>query len=170
MKLMVLDGNSIINRAFYGIRLLSTRDGLYTNAVYGFLAILNKLLDEDQPDALCVAFDLAAPTFRHLEYDGYKKHRKQMPDELAVQMPVLKEVLDAMNIPRYELEGYEADDLIGTIGRMCTEAGWECIAVTGDKDSLLLLLDTVRSSSLRPYGTDGNHAVHTGELIGTVRL
>lgn len=143
MKLMVLDGNSIVNRAFYGIRLLSNREGLYTNAVYGFLMILSKLLDQERPDALCAAFDLAAPTFRHQEYEEYKAGRKPMPDELAVQIPVLKQVLDAMNIPRYELEGYEADDLIGTIGRKCEAGGWDCQIVTGDRDSLQLITGRV---------------------------
>ena len=139
MKLMVIDGNSIVNRAFYGIRMLNTRDGTPTNAVFGFLNILQKLLHEEEPDALCVTFDLKAPTFRHLKYDGYKAQRKGMPEELAVQMPILKEVLDAMNIPRYELSGWEADDLIGTVARKCEAAGWQCIAVTGDKDSFQLI-------------------------------
>jgi len=142
MKLMVIDGNSILNRAFYGIRLLSTASGLYTNAVYGFLNILQRLISEDKPDALCVTFDLKAPTFRHKMYDGYKASRKGMPDELAMQVPYIKSVLDAMNIPRYELEGYEADDLIGTISRRCADAGWDCIAVTGDRDSLQLITDS----------------------------
>ena len=142
MKLMVIDGNSILNRAFYGIRLLSNASGLYTNGIYGFLTILQRLLSEDKPDALCVTFDLKAPTFRHKMYDGYKASRKGMPDELAMQVPYIKSVLDAMNIPRYELEGYEADDLIGTISRRCSDAGWECIAVTGDRDSLQLITDT----------------------------
>lgn len=142
MKLMVIDGNSILNRAFYGIRLLSTASGLYTNAVYGFLNIMQKLLSEDEPDALCVTFDLKAPTFRHKMYDGYKASRKGMPDELAMQLPYIKSVLDAMNIARYELEGYEADDLIGTISRRCSDAGWECIAVTGDRDSLQLITNS----------------------------
>ncbi len=144
MKRMVIDGNSIVNRAFYGVRLLSTRDGLYTNAVFGFLNILQKLLDEETPDALCVTFDLKAPTFRHLAYEGYKAQRKGMPDELAMQMPVLKDVLDAMNISRYELEGWEADDLIGTIAARDTAAGWETVIVTGDKDSLQLITDSAR--------------------------
>jgi DNA polymerase-1 len=139
MKLMILDGNSIFNRAFYGIRLLATSDGLYTNAVYGFLAILRKLLNEDKPDALCVAFDLPAPTFRHTMYEGYKATRKGMPEELAVQLPWLKDVLSAMNIPRLELEGYEADDILGTVSVKCNEAGWDCIIVTGDRDRLQLI-------------------------------
>ena len=141
MKLMVIDGNSIVNRSFYGVRPLTTRDGLYTNAVYGFVTTLQRLLDEEAPEALCVTFDRREPTFRHLEYEGYKAQRKGMPEELAQQMPVLKEVLDAMDIPRYELAGFEADDLIGTISRKCEAAGWDCVVVTGDKDSLQLVTD-----------------------------
>jgi len=143
MKLMVIDGNSIVNRAFYGVHMLTTRDGTPTNAVYGFLNILFKLVDEEKPDALCCTFDMRAPTFRHLAYEGYKAQRKGMPEELAAQMPILKDVLDAMNIPRYELEGWEADDLIGTIARRDEAAGWETVAVTGDKDSLQLVDDHV---------------------------
>lgn len=143
-KLMVIDGNSIMNRAFYGIRLLTTRDGTPTNAVYGFLNILLKLLEEEEPDALCVCFDLAAPTFRHLAYAGYKAQRKGMPGELAAQMPLVKEVLDAMNIPRYELEGWEADDLIGTVSVKDTSAGWDTVIVTGDRDSLQLITEHTR--------------------------
>lgn len=139
MKLMVIDGNSIVNRAFYGVRMLNTKDGTPTNGVFGFLNILQKLIHEENPDALCVTFDLKAPTFRHEKYEGYKAQRKGMPEELAVQMPILKEVLDAMNIPRYELSGWEADDLIGTIARKCEAEGWQCIAVTGDKDSFQLI-------------------------------
>ena len=141
MKLMVIDGNSIVNRAYYGVRPLSTRDGQPTNAIFGFLNILLKLLHDETPDALCVTFDLKAPTFRHKQYEGYKATRRGMPDELAAQMEPLKAVLDAMNIPRYELEGWEADDLIGTIARRCEDAGWDCRAVTGDKDSLQLITD-----------------------------
>ena len=142
-KLMVLDGNSIVNRAFYGVsQNLTTRDGQPTNAVFGFLAILNKLLDECEPQALCVTFDRKAPTFRHLAYEGYKATRKGMPDELASQMPILKEVLAALNIPMYELDGWEADDLIGTISVKDTAAGWETVVVTGDKDSLQLVTET----------------------------
>ena len=144
MKLMVIDGNSIINRAFYGVRPLTTREGLHTNAVYGFVTTLQKLLDEEAPEALCVTFDRREPTFRHLSYEGYKAQRKGMPEELAQQLPVLKEVLDAMDIPRYELAGYEADDLIGTISRKCEAAGWACVVVTGDKDSLQLITDKTK--------------------------
>ncbi len=139
-KLMVLDGNSIVNRAFYGVsQSLTTREGQPTNAIFGFLNILNKLLDEVSPDALCVTFDRSAPTFRHQTYDQYKANRKGMPEELASQMPLLKEVLAALNVPRYELDGWEADDLLGTIARLDEEAGWETVIVTGDKDSLQLV-------------------------------
>ena len=141
MKLMVLDGNSIINRSFYGIRPLTTRDGLYTHAVYGFLTTLQRLLDEEKPEGLCVTFDRREPTFRHEADADYKATRHAMPEELAMQMPVLKQVLDAMDIPRYELVGFEADDLIGTISRRCEAAGWDCIIVTGDKDSLQLVTE-----------------------------
>ena len=141
MKLMVLDGNSIINRSFYGIRPLTTRDGLYTHAVYGFLTTLQRLLDEENPEGLCVTFDRREPTFRHEADADYKATRHAMPEELAVQMPVLKQVLDAMDIPRYELVGFEADDLIGTISRRCEAAGWDCVIVTGDKDSLQLVTE-----------------------------
>lgn len=142
-KLMVLDGNSIVNRAFYGVsQTLTTRNGQPTNAILGFLNILNKLLDEVSPDALCITFDRKAPTFRHLAYEGYKAQRKGMPEELASQMPILKDVLSAMNIPMYELDGWEADDLIGTISVLDTAAGWETVIVTGDKDSLQLVTDT----------------------------
>ena len=141
MKLMVIDGNSIINRAYYGIRPLSTRDGLYTHAIFGFLTTLLRLEGEETPDAVCVTFDVHAPTFRHTADADYKATRKPMPEELRMQVPVLKEVLDALSIPRYELEGWEADDLIGTISRKCEAAGWECVVVTGDKDSLQLITD-----------------------------
>ena len=141
MKLMVIDGNSILNRAYYGIRPLTTRDGLYTHAVFGFLTTLLRLEGEESPDAVCVTFDVHAPTFRHKASEAYKATRKPMPEELRVQVPVLKEVLDALNIPRYELEGWEADDLIGTISRRCEAAGWDCVVVTGDKDSLQLITD-----------------------------
>ena len=141
MNLMILDGNSIVNRAFYGVRPLTAPDGTPTNAIYGFLAILQRLLDEQKPDALCVSFDLKAPTFRHRAYEEYKAQRKPMPEELAVQMPLLKETLDAMGIRRYEKEGYEADDILGTVSVLCEKAGWHCTIVTGDKDSLQLITE-----------------------------
>ena len=142
MKLMILDGNSIVNRAFYGVHALNAPDGTPTNGIYGFLAILERLLSEQSPDAVCVSFDLKAPTFRHKAFDAYKAQRKGMPEELAVQMPILKEVLDLMGIKRYELEGYEADDILGTVSVKCAEKGWECVIVTGDKDSLQLVTET----------------------------
>ena len=141
-KLMILDGNSIVNRAFYGVRPLNAPDGTPTNAVYGFLAILQKLLDGETPDSLCVAFDLPAPTFRHDMFEGYKAQRKPMPDDLAVQMPLLKETLDAMHIRRLEAAGWEADDVLGSVAAKCEKSGWECEIVTGDKDSFQLITDT----------------------------
>ena len=139
MKLLILDGNSVINRAFYGVRDLTTREGLHTNAIFGFLNILQRMETEEQPDAVCVAFDLHGPTFRHLRYDGYKATRHPMPEELAQQMPVMKEILGAMNIPIYECQGWEADDVIGTVGRLCGRADWNCVIVTGDRDSMQLI-------------------------------
>ena len=143
MKLLILDGNSVINRAYFGVKPLTTRDGLYTHAIYGFLNILERMEREEQPDAVCVAFDLHGPTFRHLKYDGYKATRHQMPEELAQQMPVIKQVLQAMNIPIYQCQGWEADDVIGTVGRICSNNGWECVVVTGDRDSLQLIDENV---------------------------
>ena len=184
MKLMVIDGNSILNRAFYGVRPLSTRDGTPTNAVFGFLNILLKLLEEEKPEGLCVTFDLKAPTFRHKAYADYKAQRKPMPEDLAAQLPIIREVLDAMSIPRYELEGWEADDLIGTISRVDTEAGWETVVVTGDKDSLQLIDDhvTVKLVTSRmgqtttrdmtpdafreEYGFDAIHIIDLKALMG----
>ncbi|PKM72890.1 MAG: DNA polymerase I [Firmicutes bacterium HGW-Firmicutes-16] len=142
MKLMILDGNSIVNRTFYGIRMLNSPDGTPTNGIYGFLTILRRLIDEEKPHAVCVAFDLKAPTFRHLQFEAYKAQRKAMPEELAIQIPILKEVLDSLGVKRLELEGYEADDLIGTVSRVCGEKRWECVIVTGDKDSFQLITET----------------------------
>ena len=139
MKLLILDGNSVINRAYFGVKPLTTRDGLYTHAIYGFLNILERMEKEEQPEAVCVAFDLHGPTFRHLQYDGYKATRHAMPEELAQQMPIMKQVLTAMNIPIYECQGWEADDVIGTVGRICSNNDWECVIVTGDRDSLQLI-------------------------------
>ncbi|MEG0876380.1 MAG: DNA polymerase I [Oscillospiraceae bacterium] len=142
MKLMILDGNSIVNRAFYGIRMLNAPDGTPTNGIYGFLTILNKLLAEEAPDGLCVAFDLRAPTFRHLKFEGYKAQRKPMPEELVTQIPILKEVLDSLGVKRLELAGFEADDILGTVGKICENCGDECVIVTGDKDSFQLVTET----------------------------
>lgn len=142
MKLMILDGNSIINRAFYGIRMLNAPDGTPTNAVYGFLSTFRRVFDLAQPQAVCVAFDVHAPTFRHEQYALYKAQRKPMPEELTVQMPLLKQTLDYMGVRRLELAGWEADDLLGTVARRCEAAGWTCDVVTGDKDSLQLITDS----------------------------
>ncbi len=143
MKLLILDGNSVINRAYFGVKPLTTRDGLYTHAIYGFLNILERMEKEEQPDAVAVSFDLHGPTFRHLRYDGYKATRHGMPEELAQQMPVMKDVLRAMNIPIYECQGWEADDVIGTVGKICSNNSWKCVIVTGDRDSLQLVDDNV---------------------------
>ena len=143
-KLLIIDGNSIINRAFYGIKLLTNKHGLYTNAIYGFLNIMFKHLEDLQPEYVAVAFDLKAPTFRHKMYSEYKAQRKGMPQELSQQMPVMKEILDAMNITILEKEGYEADDIIGTVSRMCREQDMECYILTGDKDDLQLAADTTK--------------------------
>ncbi len=143
MKLLVLDGNSIINRAFYGIKLLTTRDGHFTNAVVGFMNILQSLMSHTSPDGVVAAFDLRAPTFRHKMYDAYKAGRKGMPDELREQLPVVKELLKMLGYPVLECEGYEADDILGTLARMCRESGNECVIATGDRDSLQLVSDGV---------------------------
>lgn len=143
MKLLVLDGNSILNRAFYGIKLLTTKDGHFTNAIYGFLTMLKKMWDETQPDAVAIAFDRREPTFRHLEYDGYKAQRKGMPEELAEQLPVLKELLELLGYPLLEQAGFEADDILGTLAKASREQGAECVIATGDRDSLQLVGDGV---------------------------
>ena len=145
-KLVAIDGNSIMNRAFYGImnsKLLMTSDGIYTNAIFGFLSILLKLLNDENPDYVCVAFDLKAPTFRHKKYDGYKATRKGMPDELRMQMPIIKDVLRAMNIKILEIEGYEADDILGTLAKYGEDNGIEVLLLTGDRDALQLVSDNV---------------------------
>ena len=143
MKLLVLDGNSILNRAFYGIKLLTTKDGRFTNGIYGFLTMLKKLCDETEPDGIAIAFDRSEPTFRHKEYAGYKAQRKGMPEELAQQLPELKELLRQMGYHLLECAGYEADDILGTLARACRESGEECVIATGDRDSLQLVGDGV---------------------------
>ena len=153
MKLMILDGNSIVNRAFYGIRMLNAPDGTPTNAVFGFLTIFRRLYELEQPQAVAVTFDRKEPTFRHQKYDGYKAQRKPMPEELAVQMPVLKSVLDDMGILCMELAGWEADDLLGTVARKCEEENWQCSIVTGDKDSFQLI-------------TEQSHVIHVKSRMG----
>ena len=183
-KLMLIDGNSLVNRAYYGVRPLSAPDGTPTNAVFGFLNILQRLLDDEKPDALCVMFDRREPTFRHKHSEAYKATRKPMPDDLAAQMPVLKDVLDALGIERRELSGWEADDLLGTVSRIGAEQGWECVVVTGDKDALQLVGDHVRVLNVKTrmgqtetvnytperfreeYGFDAPHMVDLKALMG----
>lgn len=143
MKILALDGNSIINRAFYGIRILSTKDGTFTNAIYGFMNILLKLIDTNSPDLIVAAFDLKAPTFRHKMYADYKAGRKPMPDELRMQIPIMKDVLRAFGCVVLEIEGYEADDILGTIAKKCNENNDTCVIATGDRDSLQLVSENV---------------------------
>lgn len=184
MKIMVIDGNSIFNRAFYGIRLLTNREGLYTNAIYGFLATFFKLREEENPDLSIVCFDRREKTFRHERFASYKAKRKGMPEEMAVQLPVLKEVLDAMGVVRCELAGFEADDLMGTISKQAAQHGDDCLLVTGDRDSLQLIGEhvTVRLVSSKKeqtiyktydtaafqeeYGFDPIHLIDFKSLMG----
>ena len=154
-KLVLVDGNSIANRAFYGImgsKMLTTKDGKYTNAIYGFLAILFKILDEVNPEYIAVAFDLKAPTARHKLYDGYKANRKGMPEELAEQMPIIKKILKAMNIDIIEKEGYEADDVLGTLSRFGENNGLEVHILSGDRDTFQLATDNVKIHIPRTKG------------------
>ncbi|MEE1218584.1 MAG: DNA polymerase I [Ruminococcus sp.] len=139
MRLLVVDGNSIVNRAFYGIRPLTTKDGQFTNAIYGFLNMLAKIKNEENPDAVAIAFDLKAPTFRHKAYSGYKATRKGMPEELKSQIKPLKELLTLLGYKLVTCEGYEADDILGTFARVCEQNGNECVIATGDRDSLQLV-------------------------------
>lgn len=143
MKLLAIDGNSIINRAFYGIRLLTNKNGVYTNAVFGFMNIFFKNVEEVKPDCIAVAFDLKAPTFRHKAADFYKANRKGMPEELAQQLPIIKEILSYMGVKVVECEGYEADDVLGTLSKVCADSGNECHILTGDRDSLQLINNSV---------------------------
>ncbi len=165
MKLMILDGNSVVNRAFYGVGYLSARSGQPTGAIYGFLNIMQSLLDEEQPDALAVAFDEKGPTFRHQAYEGYKATRKPMPEDLASQMPILKEILGAMRIPMYSRPGWEADDILGTAGRICGENGWDCVVVTGDRDALQLVDDHVTVKLVTTKGGKTQAVNYTPELF-----
>ena len=184
MKLFVVDSNSILNRAFYGIKLLSTKNGEYTNAVYGFFNIVLKLLEELEPDVAVFAFDLPAPTFRHKMYDGYKAQRKGMPPELGQQLPVVKELIAAMGWPVVECQGFEADDILGTLSAGAEEAGWECLLLTGDRDSLQLVDEkttvvlaatraggaqylTMDPAAVREkYGVDPAQLIETKALMG----
>ncbi|MDD2627331.1 MAG: DNA polymerase I [Clostridia bacterium] len=164
-KFLVVDGNSIMNRAFYGIKLLATKDGLFTNAIYGFLNILYMVQDKLDLDYIAVAFDLRAPTFRHEMFDEYKAHRKMMPDELRVQMPIIKEILTAMNIPIYEVAGFEADDILGTISKVNDEKDIETYILTGDKDSFQLISNN--TTIIMPTTKKGKteYTFYTPELL-----
>ncbi len=166
MKLLAVDSNSVLNRAFYGIKLLTAKDGTYTNGVYGFMNILLKIMEETHPDAVAFAFDVKGPTFRHKQYDGYKAQRKGMPDELACQMPILKELLANLGYRIIEAPGYEGDDILGTLARVCTEQGDECVIATGDRDSLQLVSPTV---SVRLASTKMGQASSTLYNIDTIR-
>lgn len=143
MKLLAIDGNSIMNRAFYGIKMLSNKNGAYTNAVKGFMNIYLSAVNSINPDGVAVAFDLRAPTFRHKAVASYKANRHGMPDELAQQMPVIKELLSALGIKISECEGFEADDVLGTLSKLCSDENAECCILTGDRDSLQLINDNV---------------------------
>ncbi|MDR3178849.1 MAG: DNA polymerase I [Oscillospiraceae bacterium] len=158
MKLLLLDGNSIFNRAFYGIKLLTTKEGVYTNAIYGFLTMLNKLKEETKPDTIIVAFDTPFKTFRHKIYEGYKAGRKGMPAELISQFPILKEILKSLGYCLVERNGFEADDILGTLSSICEKKEINCIIATGDRDLLQLVSNkiTVRITSAkcgRPFVT-----------------
>lgn len=169
-KIVIIDGNSLINRAYYAMqRPMITREGIYTQGIYGFLNMLGKIRDDYAPEYLTVAFDLKAPTFRHLEYKDYKAGRKPMPPELAMQMPVLKDVLGAMNIPILELEGFEADDIIGTVARLGEEKGLEPLIVTGDKDALQLATDVTKVLITKKGVTDFELFDH-GKMIERYNL
>ena len=166
-KLLIVDGNSMLNRGFYGVsgsNLLRTKEGIYTNAIYGFLGILQKVLKEENPEYICVTFDLPAPTFRHKMYDGYKANRKGMPEELAMQLPYMKNVLSAMNICVIEKEGYEADDIIGTIAKQQKD-DFKVLILTGDKDSFQLIEDNI--NIILPHTVKGQTTVEhiTPEVI-----
>ena len=143
-KIVLIDGHSILNRAFFGLPDLTNSEGLHTNAIYGFLTIMFKILDEEKPDYLTVAFDVHAPTFRHKMYDAYKGTRKPMADELRQQVPVIKEVLCSMGIKTIECAGLEADDLLGTLSRRCEEEGMEVSVISGDRDLLQLATQHVK--------------------------
>ena len=151
MKLLVLDGNSLLNRAFFGIKLLSTKSGDFTNGIYGFLTMFRKIYDETEPDAVAIAFDMRAPTFRHKQYAGYKSNRKGMPEELAQQLPVLQQLLKDLGYRIVTCEGWEADDILGTLSAAAEREGSACVIATGDRDSLQLVSSatTVRLMSTK---------------------
>ncbi len=143
MKLLAVDGNSIMNRAFYGIRPLTTKEGQFTRAIYGFLTMLLKIKADTNPDAVAIAFDLHAPTFRHKAYSGYKATRKGMPEELRCQVEPLKKLLTLLGYKLVSVEGFEADDILGTFAKNSSKKGYECVIATGDRDSFQLIGETV---------------------------
>ena len=145
-KVVLIDGHSILNRAFYGVPILTNSEGLHTNGIYGFLNIMFKAIEEEKAETLIVAFDLKAPTFRHKMYGAYKGTRKPMPQELHEQVPVLKEVLQAMEIPIVTKEGYEADDILGSLSRIYEEQGCDVTVISGDRDLLQLATEKVKIS------------------------
>lgn len=179
-KLLVIDGNSILNRAFYGVKLLSNKNGLYTNAIFGMINIINKQVEAVKPDYAAVAFDLKAPTFRHKMYDAYKAGRHAMPDELRAQFPYAKRVLHEMGFAVLEKEGYEADDILGTLAKMAEENDIEAFVLTGDRDSLQLITDKTtvllatnkdtltmdRAAFFEKYGVDASQFVDVKALMG----
>ena len=165
-KIVLIDGHSILNRAYYGVPDLTNSDGLHTNAVYGFLNIMFKILDEEKPDYFAVAFDLKTPTFRHKMYEQYKGTRKPMQEELRQQVPVIKEMLEAMQVPLMMLEGYEADDLLGTVAKKAEADGLEAVVVSGDRDLLQLATDhiMIRIPKTKKGGTEIED-YHTADVI-----
>ena len=179
-KLLAIDGNSILNRAFYGIRPLTTKDGFYTNALYGLVNMISKQADVLSPDYCAVAFDLKAPTFRHKMYDAYKAGRRPMPEELAMQLPVAKELLSAMGYHVLEKEGYEADDILGTLARLCRDTDCDAYLMTGDRDSLQLIdpsvhvllatnaetIDMDEAKFFEKYGVNSSQFVDVKALMG----
>ena len=143
-KLLLIDGYSIANRAFYGIPLLSNAEGIYTNAAYGFFAILLRVMKLEEPTAVAAAFDLKAPTFRHKMYAEYKGTRSKMPEELLSQIPIIEDMLAAVRIPSFSKEGYEADDILGTLARQYAAEGTEVTILSGDRDLLQLAADHIK--------------------------
>ena len=162
MKMLVVDGNSVINRAYYGIHALSTKAGFPTNAIYGFMMILVGMMNDIEPDKTVITFDKKAPTFRHKLYTEYKGQRKGMPEELAVQMPKLKEILTYLGFPIVELDGYEADDLLGTLSKACSDQGGTCVIATGDRDSFQLIGENVMVRMA--YTKEGKSAMQLVDL------
>lgn len=170
-KIVLIDGHSIINRAFYGVPDLTNAEGLHTNGIYGFLNIMFRILDEEKPEYLAVAFDLKPPTFRHLMYEAYKGTRKGMPDELREQVPVLKEVLQAMGIPLLMMEGYEADDLLGTIARKSEAQGMDAVIVSGDRDLLQIATDKIMIRMPKTKrGTTEIENYHTQDVLDAYQV